>query len=423
MNPLTRAMHSSSSSRVRGKSRPLGVAARWCPDPPHPLQQEAYRARRPDLADEVHGADVDAELQRRGRDAEAYLSFLEPPLRVVPALLGEAPVVRHDVLFPQPLRHQVRDPLHEAPGVHEDQRGTVLPGEAGDAVQHVRPLLVGRNGPYLVAGRQLDGDVHLPGVPRVDHGAAGPSVAANGVRPNEEAGDLVDRPLGGGQPDAGHRPVRQRAQPLHRQAQVRAPLVAHHGVQLVQYQSRSALQALPPALGCEQYVKGLRRRYENVGRALGHGLALRRWCITRPYRCSYLRQRLPPLGRQLPDPLQRHGEVAVDVVGQRLQRRDVDDLRPVAQPAVQPLPHQAVEARQERGKGLAGAGGRRDQRVLPVRDSGPPKRLRIRGLTELTAEPVAHEGMKQGQRFRPRHQPSTAGAKARIISTGFPWRL
>ena len=103
-------------------------------------------ARRADLADEVHGADIDAQLERRGCDAEAYPSFLEPPLRVVPALLGQAAVVGDDVLFSQALRHEVRDPFHEAPGVDEYQGGAMLSDQAGDTVQHVRPLLVGRYG-------------------------------------------------------------------------------------------------------------------------------------------------------------------------------------------------------------------------------------------------------------------------------------
>ena len=116
------------------------------------------------------------------------------------------------------------------------------PTESCDTVQHVRPLLVGRYGADLVAGRQLYGNVHLPGVPGIDHGAAGLSVAVNGARSYQEPGDLVDGPLRGGQPDAGHRSICECAQPFHGEAQVGTPLVAHYGMQLVKDKGRRALQ-------------------------------------------------------------------------------------------------------------------------------------------------------------------------------------
>ena len=67
----------------------------------HALQHQADGARRPYLADEVDGADVDAELERRRRDAERDLAGLEPLLGVVAALLRQAAVVRHHRVLAQ----------------------------------------------------------------------------------------------------------------------------------------------------------------------------------------------------------------------------------------------------------------------------------------------------------------------------------
>ena len=47
----------------------------------NPLQQRGNPVRRANLADEIHVADIDAELERRGRDDDPELPGLEAPLR------------------------------------------------------------------------------------------------------------------------------------------------------------------------------------------------------------------------------------------------------------------------------------------------------------------------------------------------------
>ena len=49
--------------------------------------------------------------------------------------------------------------------------------------------------------------------------------------------------------------------------------------------------------------------------------------------------------------------LSLDVVGERLQRRDVDDLRLVGETALEALAHQAIDGGEEGGERLAGAGG------------------------------------------------------------------
>ena len=89
------------------------------------LQKRGDRPRRADLADEVDVADVDAELERGGRDEGLELAFLQPLLRIQPVFLREAAVVGRDVLRADPLREVERRPLRQAPVVHEDERRPV----------------------------------------------------------------------------------------------------------------------------------------------------------------------------------------------------------------------------------------------------------------------------------------------------------
>ena len=104
------AAHSTSSSRESGNSRPLGVPPTAWPGAADALQEAGDRARRAELADEVDVADVDAELERGGRDQRLELAALEPLLGVEPLLLGEAAVVRGHALFAEPLGQLAASP-------------------------------------------------------------------------------------------------------------------------------------------------------------------------------------------------------------------------------------------------------------------------------------------------------------------------
>ena len=86
------------------------------------------------------------------------------------------------------------------------------------------------------------------------------------------------------------------------------------------------------------------------------------------------------------DPAQRRAQVALDVVGERLQRRDVDEPRALVRSA---RASEAVQRPQERRQRLARAGRRRDQHVLAGRDRRPRLRLRRRRLLERALEPLA----------------------------------
>ena len=87
------------------------------------------------------------------------------------------------------------------------------------------------------------------------------------------------------------------------------------------------------------------------------------------------------------DAHQRRAQVAVDVVGQRLQRRDIKDAA-----AFRVSRHRfggkSVEAPQESGQGLAAPGGSRHENVAARGDLTPAALLDLCGLGEGGAKPV-----------------------------------
>src|SRR5439155_19946593 len=93
---------------------------------------------------------------------------------------------------------------------------------------------------------------------------------------------------------------------------------------------------------------------------------------------------------------ERPAQVALDVVVERLQRRDVEDAQPLAR-----LRGEPVDRVQEGGERLAGAGRRLDQDVLAGGDRRPAELLRRRGSGELALEPRPRLGPEHRQRFHP----------------------
>ena len=151
------------------------------------------------------------------------------------------------------------------------------------------------------------------------------------VRPDaaEEAGDRLERPLRG-----ADRPIRcggsapsgaEALEPLQAQGEVGAALRAGDRVDLVDDHVLDAAQDLA-GLAREQQVQALGGRDEDVrrrgGRSRGGPRPACRRSGWRPRCCGG--SLAEPLGREA-DAGQRRPQVALDVVGQGLERRDVQD--------------------------------------------------------------------------------------------------
>ena len=112
---------------------------------------------------------------------------------------------------------------------------------------------------------------------------------------------------------------------------------------------------------------------------------------------------------------ERRAQVALDVVVERLERRDVEHAQALAR-----LRHEAVEEPQERGQRLARSRGRAHEHVLARRDRRPALRLRGRRRAERarrTSGVRAARTRRARQRWRwtspPHHTTNAAGAGQR----------
>ena len=98
------------------------------------------------------------------------------------------------------------------------------------------------------------------------------------------------------------------------------------------------------------------------------------------------------------DAFEGHAQIALDVVVESFQRRDVEQSHArcrdgkLGQGAVD-----GIDAPQKSGQRLARARGSQDERVLPTLDWGPALRLRRRGYPERVLEPGACGSREAGQ--------------------------
>jgi hypothetical protein len=384
-----------------------------------PLQPGGDRLRRLDLQHEVDGAHVDPQLQARGRDDAGDLARLqlllddEPLLARERAVMGARDLGRLAVLLPRKLVEPERQPLCAAAVVDEDDGGAVGLDELQQLRVHRRPDrtargLAARERIHLGRRRRLGLDHRLDRhvdlqVERLAH--AGVDDAAGAVGTDHEAADLLERVLRRGEADALHVALGtdERVQPLEREREVRAALRAGDRVDLVHDRPLHAAQHVARAAR-EHEVERLGRRDQHVGRLAQHllALALRRVAGA---------DRDADVGT---DPLQRRAQVALDVVGEGLERRDVDEAGAALRTRVSPsgrrkrrpavdVTREPVQPPQERRKRLSRAGRRRDQDVLAGRDRGPGLGLGLGRCGERTGEPVAYARREGGERVR-RHR-------------------
>ena len=351
-----------------------------------PLQAAGDRLRALDLDHEVDGAHVDPELEAGRRDEARDPPRLQVLLDQHPLLARERAVVRARNLFLSQLVQPHCEALGEAPVVDEDDRRAVLLDELEDRRVDRRP---DRAGVRLVAGVHLDAVLHNrlgelvrgPELAQVLHGHNHLEIQVlprTGVDEldrtvaGDEPADLLERPLRGREADPLRRTFEQGIEPLQREREMDAALRARDGVDLVDDHGLDPAQRLTGLRGQHQEER-LRRRDQNVGRLL--------------------QQLAPfPLGR-VPradadaevglDPRERSAQVPLDVVVERLQRRDVEQAQAGSRFRVEP-----VDAVQEGGECLAGAGRGLDQDMPAGGDRRPARRLRRGRPGERPLEPA-----------------------------------
>jgi hypothetical protein len=378
--------------------------------PPDSLETPRHGLRRLDLDDEVDRAHVDPELQGRRRHQARQLAGLQHLLDHESLLAREGSVGgAGDLVLGQLIQSQ-RQPLGGAPVVDEQDRRPVRLNELeqlgvdrgpdrptrrlGTADERVE---VGR-GSRVRLDHRVDRDLDLEVELLADSGVDDSTLAGWS---DHEAGDLLERLLRRRQSDPLDLPSGRRRQPLERQCQMGAPLGRRHRVDLVDDARLGAGEQLLRSTG-EHQIQRFGRGDEDVRRLAEHRLALALRCIPGPHRDTQVR----------PDAAQGHPKVAVDVVGERLQRRDIDqpDAPRAGGDVVSGwLAGQPVDRPQKRSQRLPRPRRGRDQDVVTRGDRRPRLGLCRRRLGERAGKPLARAWRELLERHSAeRSDPATA---------------
>ena len=127
-------------------------------------------------------------------------------------------------------------------------------------------------------------------------------------------------------------------------------------------------------------VKRVRR---GPARAVAFGLG----CIAGAHPRADRHIRQPLLQQSIADTLERLLKIALNVIGERLQGRDVEHPGRILEPPRETLSDEIVYGGEERREGLTGAGGRGEQGVSAGGDGGPRLALHPGGTGESAIEP------------------------------------
>ena len=210
---------------------------------------------------------------------------------------------------------------------------------------------------------------------------------------------VADKPIRwGGFVRSGSRRCSRRSK---RQREVGAAFGAGDRVDLVDDHVLDVAQDLA-GLAREQQVQALGSRDEDVGRTAGDLATVLAGRVAGPARDGDPGRLVAELLRGQADPGQRRSQVALDVVCQGLQRRDVEDpdvagvLSCCRRAGVA---GQAVQRVEEGGEGLAAAGRGVDQRVIAPGDGRPAARLGLGRRLEARFEPCPNGGREGCERI------------------------
>ena len=106
----------------------------------------------PDLAGQLDGADVDAELEGRRRHQGAQVARPQAGLGPLAPVGRQAAVVGRDLVRAEDLAQKVGQAFGEPAGVDEHQGRAVALHVGGDALDYLAELLLGKDGGQLFVG-------------------------------------------------------------------------------------------------------------------------------------------------------------------------------------------------------------------------------------------------------------------------------
>ena len=185
------------------------------------------------------------------------------------------------------------------------------------------------------------------------------------------------------------------AEHLQGQGEERSPLGIAYIVDLVEDHPLDVLQVLLEFGGCEDEGHRLGGGDEDVRRMTDHLLPLVLRRIAGTYRDADVWHIHPFPGGELLHLGKGVAQIALDVVRQGLERRDVDAVDLLLEGAFVGIFDQLVEDAGEGGEGLSGTGGRRDENALALVDDRDGHGLGLSEGIEPLVEPFGDQRLHQ----------------------------
>ena len=200
-----------------------------------------------------------------------------------------------------------------------------------------------------------------------------------------------------------------------------AALIRCERVDLVDDHRARRREHLASGIGAEQHVERFRGRDDNMRRPAAHARALALRRVAGAHQRANFDVRIAQSRELGTDPRQRRFEIAPDIVGECLQRRDVDDAGLVRQRSFDTAAHESIDRREERGQRLARARRRRDEDMAARLNRGPRAHLGLGGRGKGLAKPAFDGGVEHcGLCHRSKIMAAGANCKAWVAATVQP---
>ena len=266
------------------------------------------------------------------------------------------------------------------------------------ACDHLRELRVdllpdfGRHHRFQRRRRDFDREITRTDVTRIDDGAILCHVRIRCS--DQKARDLFHRLLRRGESHARRRLRGQRGEPFQRQREMAAALVRRQCVDLVDDDGARGGKHRPARLRTEQDVERLGSRHDDMGRPPPHARAFRLRGVAGAYQGTNVHVGKTERFKLRTDAGERSCQVLLDIVRQRLQRRDIDNERLIRQRCLDALPHQFVDSSEERGERLARAGRRGDEHIPSGLNQRPGPCLGFGRFAKVLPKPGVDSGME-----------------------------
>ena len=181
---------------------------------------------------------------------------------------------------------------------------------------------------------------------------------------------------------------------------MRATFIRCQRMNFVDDNGPGRFQHITAGFRAEQNIERFRRGNDDMRRPAAHLIALGGRGVARADPGSNLDIRQASRLQLLPYPRQRLVKVALYIVGKRLQRRDINDLRLIRQCRRHALPHQSVNRRQESRQCFARPGRSGNERMAARAYGRPCLRLRGSRRAEPAAKPCGDRRVKKFSQLR-----------------------